>query len=86
MDFSTILDGLLTGTAVGAVISAGALIALFGFAKWATRKVATFFDGVEDRAYFAASEREDQQGIDAANAAINRMDMADAINDARSRR
>ncbi len=60
MDFLIIFDGLLIGIVVGAVIAAGALIVLFGFVKWATRKVATFFDGVEDRAYFAAIEREDQ--------------------------
>jgi uncharacterized membrane-anchored protein len=43
MDFGSVLDGLSTGTAVTAVIAAGALIALVGFAKWATKKVASFF-------------------------------------------
>ncbi len=43
MDFSDILTGLSTTTAVTAVIAAGALIAVVGFAKWATKKVASFF-------------------------------------------
>lgn len=43
MDFSGVLDGLSTTTAVAAVIAAGGLIAIVGFAKWATKKVAAFF-------------------------------------------
>lgn len=43
MDFSGILDGLSTTTAVTAIIAAGALLAGVGFAKWAAKKVASFF-------------------------------------------
>lgn len=43
MDFSGILDGLSTTTAVTAIVGAAALIALVGFASWASRKVAGFF-------------------------------------------
>lgn len=43
MDFSDILTGLSTTTAVTAVIAAAGLIALVGFAKWASKKVAGFF-------------------------------------------
>ena len=42
-DYSSILTGLDVSTAVTAVISAGALLAAVGFAKWATKKVARFF-------------------------------------------
>lgn len=43
MDFSDILAGLSTTTAVAAVIGAASLIALVGFSKWAAKKVAGFF-------------------------------------------
>ena len=43
MDFSGILDGISAATATTAVIGAGAIVALVGFAIWATRKVAGFF-------------------------------------------
>lgn len=43
MDFSGILEGLSAGTAVTAVVAAAALIAMVGFAKWAAKKVASFF-------------------------------------------
>lgn len=43
MDFSGILSGLETTTAVTAVVGAGALIAAVGFASWAAKKVAGFF-------------------------------------------
>jgi hypothetical protein len=43
MDYSGILSGLDPATAVTAIIGAGALLAMVGFAKWATKKVATFF-------------------------------------------
>lgn len=43
MDFSGILDGLSTTTAVTAVVGAAALLAAVGFAKWAAKKVAGFF-------------------------------------------
>jgi hypothetical protein len=43
MDFSGILDGLSTTTAVVAIVAAGALVAAVGFGKWATKKVASFF-------------------------------------------
>lgn len=43
MDFSGILEGLSTTTAVTAIVAAAALIALVGFAKWAAKKVAGFF-------------------------------------------
>lgn len=42
-DYSSILGGLDTTTAVAAVVGAGVLLAGIGFAKWATKKVATFF-------------------------------------------
>lgn len=42
-DYSGILSGLSTATAITAIISAGALLAGVGFAKWATKKVARFF-------------------------------------------
>jgi hypothetical protein len=42
-DYSSILTGLDTSTAVTAVIGAGVLLAGVGFAKWATKKVARFF-------------------------------------------
>ena len=42
-DYSSILSGLDTTTAITAVIGAGALLAGVGFAKWATKKVARFF-------------------------------------------
>lgn len=43
MDFSDILSGLSTTSAVTAVVGAAALIAAVGFAKWAAKKVAGFF-------------------------------------------
>lgn len=43
MDFSGILEGLSTQTAVTAVVAAAALIALVGFASWASKRVARFF-------------------------------------------
>ncbi|MGS1079142.1 capsid protein [Pseudoxanthomonas beigongshangi] len=43
MDFSGILEGLSTTTAVTAIVGAGALIAVVSFAVWATKKVAGFF-------------------------------------------
>lgn len=42
-DYSGILSGLDTSTAITAIIAAGALLAGVGFAKWATKKVARFF-------------------------------------------
>lgn len=43
MDFSGVLDGLSTATAVTAIVGAGALVAAVGFGKWAVKKVASFF-------------------------------------------
>lgn len=43
MDFSGITEGLSAATAVTAVVSAAALLAMVGFAKWAAKKVAGFF-------------------------------------------
>lgn len=43
MDFGDILTGLAAASAVSAIISAGAIKASPGFARWATNKVATFF-------------------------------------------
>lgn len=43
MDFSGVLSGLDTATAVTAIVGAGALIAAVGFARWAVKKVAGFF-------------------------------------------
>lgn len=42
-DYSSILSGLDTSTAITAIIGAGVLLAGVGFAKWATKKVARFF-------------------------------------------
>jgi hypothetical protein len=42
-DYSGILSGLDTSTAITAIVAAGALLAGVGFAKWATKKVARFF-------------------------------------------
>lgn len=42
-DFSGILSGLSGSTAVTAIVAAAAIIALVGFAKWAAKKVASFF-------------------------------------------
>lgn len=42
-DYSSILSGLDTSTAVAAIIGAGTLLAAVGFAKWATKKVGRFF-------------------------------------------
>lgn len=42
-DYGTILAGLDNSTAIAAVIGAGVLLAGVGFAKWGTKKVATFF-------------------------------------------
>lgn len=43
MDFGDILTGVDSASAVTAIIAAGAILALPGFAKWATKKVAGFF-------------------------------------------
>ncbi len=43
MDFSGILDGLLTIIVVVAIVAAGALVAAVGFGKWVTKKVVSFF-------------------------------------------
>lgn len=42
-DYGSVLDGLDLGTAVTALIAAGALVALVGFTKWIVKKVARFF-------------------------------------------
>jgi len=42
-DYSSILAGLDSSTAITAIIGAGVLLAGVGFAKWATKKVARFF-------------------------------------------
>jgi len=42
-DYSSILAGLDTSTAITAIVGAGVIIAGVGFAKWATKKVARFF-------------------------------------------
>ncbi len=43
MDFGSVLDGFLIGMVVMAVIAAGGLIELVGFAMWARKKVVYFF-------------------------------------------
>lgn len=43
MDFSGVLEGLSTATAITAIVGAGALIAGVGFGKWAVKKVAGLF-------------------------------------------
>ena len=43
MDFSGILSGLDSKTAVSAIIAAAALLSAVGFAKWGAKKVASFF-------------------------------------------
>lgn len=42
-DYSGILAGLDSSTAITAIVGAGAILAGVGFAKWATKKVARFF-------------------------------------------
>ncbi|THD06475.1 capsid protein [Rhodanobacter lindaniclasticus] len=42
-DYSSILSGLDTSTAITAIVGAGVIVAGVGFAKWATKKVARFF-------------------------------------------
>lgn len=42
-DYSSILSGLDTSTAITAIVGAGVILAGVGFAKWATKKVARFF-------------------------------------------
>jgi len=42
-DYSSILAGLDSSTAITAIIGAGVILAGVGFAKWATKKVARFF-------------------------------------------
>lgn len=42
-DYSSILTGLDTSTAITAIVAAGAILAGVGFAKWATKKVGRFF-------------------------------------------
>lgn len=42
-DYSSILSGLDTSTAIAAIVGAGVILAGVGFAKWATKKVARFF-------------------------------------------
>lgn len=44
MDFSEIINGLSTATVLSSMIAAAALIAIVGFAMWAGKKVASFFD------------------------------------------
>lgn len=44
MEFNGILTDLSSTTAVEAIIGAAALIALVGFAKWASPQFALFFD------------------------------------------
>lgn len=43
-DFSSILEGFDISTAVVALIAVAALIAVLGFASWAAKKIAKFFD------------------------------------------
>lgn len=42
-DYSSILAGLDTSTAITAIVGAGVILAGVGFAKWATKKVGRFF-------------------------------------------
>lgn len=48
MDFSDILNGLSTSTAVSSMIAAAALIAVLGFAMWCAKAVASFFEDGEE--------------------------------------
>jgi len=43
MDFSGVLSGLSATTAVAAIVAAGAIYVLPGFAKWGVKKVAGLF-------------------------------------------
>lgn len=43
MDFSSITSGVDTSTIVTAIIAMGAVMMLPGVAKWAAKKLATFF-------------------------------------------
>lgn len=45
MNFGLIFEGVSVVTAVLAVITAGGVKAALLFASWASKKVATFFDG-----------------------------------------
>lgn len=47
-DFSSVLAPLDGASAITAVVAAAGVIAAVGFAKWGSRKVATFFDGDRD--------------------------------------
>lgn len=42
-DFSSITSGVDSSTVVTAIVAMGVILALPGFAKWATKKVAGFF-------------------------------------------
>jgi hypothetical protein len=44
-DYASVLDGLTAGNAVTGILAAGVIVAGLGFAIWATRKVAGFFQG-----------------------------------------
>lgn len=43
IDVSGVLSGLDATSVVSGIVAAGAIFALPGFAKWAVKKVATFF-------------------------------------------
>ncbi|WP_197722955.1 hypothetical protein [Cupriavidus taiwanensis] len=43
LDASGVLSGVDSSTVVTAIVAAGAIMALPGFAKWAIKKTATFF-------------------------------------------
>lgn len=43
IDVSGVLSGLDATSVVAGIVAAGAIFALPGFAKWAVKKVATFF-------------------------------------------
>ena len=42
-DFSSILSGVDSGTAVTAILAGAVILALVGFAKWGAKKVGKFF-------------------------------------------
>lgn len=86
MDFSSIHDGLSLSTAVTAIIAAGALIATVGFGKWATKKVATFFDAAERRSEIRYYHERDTYELNQVTRALQRQDMSAAIDHARGKR
>lgn len=58
MDYSDLVSGLNVGSAILAIMGAGALIIAVGFAGWLTDMIAGWFDSHDD------SDEEDEQFVD----------------------